>query len=128
MKLRYQDFPRIRSNRRGNIEKEANIEITIDERELVTVKLNDVGLVLLIFYEGSNLKLKSILCKALNLYYFDCEITLESVPGTNQYLALTVSCTRKQLESVIGFEPTTDRFRVIIAKRTHNIKVVNILV
>ena len=85
MKLRYQDFPRIRSNRRGNIEKKANIEITIDERELVTVKLNDVGLVLLIFNEGSNLKLKYILCKALNLFYFDCELTLESVPGTNQY-------------------------------------------
>ena len=85
MKLRYQDFPRIRSNRRGNIEKKANIEITVDERELVTVKLNDVGLVLLIFNEGSNLKLKYILYKTLNLFFFDCEITLESVSIVKKY-------------------------------------------
>ena len=28
---------------------------------------------------------KSILHKALNVFEFDCEITLESVHGTNQY-------------------------------------------
>ena len=30
-------------------------------------------------------QLKSISHKALNLFQFDCEITLQSVPGTNQY-------------------------------------------
>ena len=33
---------------------------------------------------------KTIFHKALNLFRFDCEITLESVPGTNQYLAIWI--------------------------------------
>jgi len=41
--------------------------------------------VLLIFNEGAYLRFQSIFHKALNLFRFDCDITLESVPGTNQY-------------------------------------------
>jgi len=41
--------------------------------------------VLTIFNEAAYLTSESIFHKALNLFYFDCEITLESVPGTNQY-------------------------------------------
>ena len=40
--------------------------------------------------EGAYLACKSIFHKALNLFKFDCEITLESSPGTNQYLAMKV--------------------------------------
>jgi len=36
------------------------------------------------------LTFKSIFHKALKLFQFDCEITIESVPGTNQYLAIKV--------------------------------------
>jgi len=43
------------------------------------------GFVLTIFNERAYLTFKSIFHKALNLYKFDCEITLESVHGTNQY-------------------------------------------
>ena len=43
------------------------------------------GLVSTIFNEGDYLTFKSIFHKALNWFEFDCEITLESVPGTNQY-------------------------------------------
>jgi len=43
------------------------------------------GLVLTIFNEGAYLTFKSIFHKALNLFKFDCEITLEFVSGTNQY-------------------------------------------
>jgi len=32
----------------------------------------------------------SIFHKALKLSYLDCEITLEAVPGTNQYLPIRV--------------------------------------
>jgi len=42
-------------------------------------------LVLTIFNEGAYLTFKSIYHKALNLFEFDCDITLESVSGTNQY-------------------------------------------
>ena len=42
-------------------------------------------LVLTIFNERAYLTFKSIFHKALNLVKFDCEITLESVHGTNQY-------------------------------------------
>ena len=42
-------------------------------------------LVLTIFNEGAYLTFKSIFHKAINLFKFDCEFTLESVPGTNQY-------------------------------------------
>ena len=42
-------------------------------------------LVLTIFNEGTYLTFKSIFHKALDLFYFDCDITLESVPVTNQY-------------------------------------------
>ena len=42
-------------------------------------------LVWTIFNEGAYLTFKSIFHKALNLFSFDCEITLESVPGINQY-------------------------------------------
>ena len=41
-------------------------------------------LVLTIFNEVANLTFKSIFHKALNLFWFDCKIKLESVPGTNQ--------------------------------------------
>ena len=41
--------------------------------------------------DGANLTFKSIFHKALNLFYL-CEITLESVPGTNQYYAIRVQC------------------------------------
>ena len=43
------------------------------------------GLVCTIFNEGAYLTIKSIFHKALNSFQFDCEIMLESVPGTNQY-------------------------------------------
>jgi len=45
------------------------------------------GFVLNIFNEGvgAYLTLKSIFYKTLTLVLFDCEITLESVPGTSQY-------------------------------------------
>ena len=43
-----------------------------------------VWLVLTIFNEGAYLTFKSIFHKTPNLFKFDCEITLESVPGTNQ--------------------------------------------
>jgi len=33
--------------------------------------------------QGAYLTFKSIFHKALNLFKFDCEITLESIPGTN---------------------------------------------
>ena len=42
-------------------------------------------LVLTIFNEEAYLTFKSIFHKALNLFWFDCEIMLESVPGTNQF-------------------------------------------
>jgi len=42
------------------------------------------------FNEETYLTFKSIFHKALNLFEFDCEITLESVPGTNQLSAITV--------------------------------------
>ena len=42
-------------------------------------------LVLTLFNEVAYFAFKSIFHKALNLFKFDCEITLESVPGTNQY-------------------------------------------
>ena len=38
-----------------------------------------------IFNEEAYLTFMSIYHKTLNLFQFDCEITLESVPGTNQY-------------------------------------------
>ena len=44
-------------------------------------------LVLTIFNEGAYLAFKSIFHKALNIFKFDCEFTLESVPeptSTNQ--------------------------------------------
>ena len=42
-------------------------------------------LVLTIFNEGAYLIFKSIFHKVLNLVQFDCEITIESVAGSNQY-------------------------------------------
>ena len=42
-----------------------------------------IGLVLTILNEGAYLTIKSTFQKALNLFKFDCEITLESIPGTN---------------------------------------------
>jgi len=39
--------------------------------------------VLMIFNEGAYLTFKSIFHKALNLFKFYCDITLETVPGTN---------------------------------------------
>ena len=45
---------------------------------------------LTIFNEGTYLTFKSIFHKAHNLFYFDCEITIESVPGTNQYQAIRI--------------------------------------
>ena len=45
----------------------------------------DLFLVLTIFNEGAYLPFKSIFHKALNSFKFDCEITLESVSGTNQF-------------------------------------------
>ena len=44
-----------------------------------------MSLVLTIFNEVAYLTFKSIFHKALNLFKFDYDITLESVPGTNQY-------------------------------------------
>ena len=41
-------------------------------------------LVLMILNEGAYLTFKSIFNNALNLFLFDCEITLVSVPGINQ--------------------------------------------
>jgi len=48
------------------------------------------SLCLTIFYQKAYLTFKSIFHKTLNLFYFDCEITLEFVHGTNQYLAIRV--------------------------------------
>jgi len=45
---------------------------------------------LTLFNEGAYLTFKSIFHKALNLFEFNCEITLESVPVTNQYKATRV--------------------------------------
>ena len=42
-------------------------------------------LVLIIFNDGAYLTFKSIFHKALDLIQFGFEITLKSVPGTNQY-------------------------------------------
>ena len=42
-------------------------------------------LVLTIFNKGAYLTFKSIFHKVLNLFKFDCEFTVKSVPGTNQY-------------------------------------------
>ena len=46
---------------------------------------NLVRKVLTIFNEGAYLTFKSNFHMALNLYNFDCEITVESVPETNPY-------------------------------------------
>ena len=40
---------------------------------------------LTIFNEETYLTFKSMFHKALNLFQFDCEIMLESVPETNQH-------------------------------------------
>ena len=42
-------------------------------------------LVLMILNEGAYLTFKLIFHTVLNLFVFGCEITLVSVPGTNQY-------------------------------------------
>ena len=47
-------------------------------------------LVLTILAEAAYLTFESIVHKALNVFKFDCEITLKSVPGTNQYQAMSV--------------------------------------
>ena len=56
------------------------------------IKIKDVSMCLnaglLIFNQGAYLTFKS--SKGLNLFQFDSEITLESVPGTNQYEAIRV--------------------------------------
>ena len=44
-----------------------------------------ISLVLTIFNERAYLTFESIFHKALYVFQFDCEITLESVPETNQY-------------------------------------------
>ena len=56
-------------------------------------------LVLMIFNEGAYLTFKSIFHNALNLFVFDCEITLVSVPGTTS--------SRKQRGPLMALEPTT---------------------
>ena len=71
-----------------------------------------MNLVLRIFNEGAYLTFKPIFHKVLNLFQFDCESILESVPGTNQYQAMRVSCSQKQREPLIGFQHTTDRLQV----------------
>ena len=57
----------------------------------------------------------SIFNKAINLFKFDCEIMLESVPGTvNQPLQSNegeVSCSRKQREPLRGFKLMSDQLR-----------------
>ena len=71
-------------------------EIDIIQHHVCTFLLNKVCdvivqlkqmlcLVLTIFNEGAYLIFKPIFHMAFNLFQFDCEITLESVPGTNQY-------------------------------------------
>ena len=44
-----------------------------------------MSLVLTKFNEGAYLAFKSVFCHALNVFQFDYEIMLESVPRTNQY-------------------------------------------
>mgnify|MGYP006890258137 CR=1 FL=1 len=44
----------------------------------------------MIFDKGAYLTLRPIFHMALNFFLFDCEITLESVPVTSQYLAMRV--------------------------------------
>ena len=57
------------------------------ESILVTVNWSVNGFLggLTIFNEGAYSTFKSIFHKALNSFWFNCEITLKSVPGTNQY-------------------------------------------
>ena len=47
------------------------------------IRAYSIHIVLTIFNERSYFIFKSIFHKALNLFQFDCEITLESVPRTN---------------------------------------------
>ena len=51
----------------------------LDDRR-TEVTLGILFLVLTIFNEGAYLTFKSIFHKALNLFQFDCELMLESVP------------------------------------------------
>ena len=55
---------------------------------------------------------KSIFHKALNLFYFDCDITLESWNQPVLSNKGKVSCSRKQRGSLMGLEPTTSTLRV----------------
>ena len=50
-----------------------------------TLYLKGFGLYFTIFNYGAYMTLKSTFHKALNLFSFDYIITLEYVPGTNQY-------------------------------------------
>jgi len=63
------------------------LQFTIQHRteQNRTETLLTCTLVLTIFNEGAYLTFKSIFHKALNLFKLNCEITLESVPRTNQY-------------------------------------------
>ena len=63
------------------IETEKNTHL----KQYIHIVQSNLLLLLTIFNEGAYLTFKSIFHKALNLSYTDCEITLESVPGTNQY-------------------------------------------
>ena len=60
-------------------------DYTIVDLQSKILEMTVSFLVLKIFNAGACLTFKSIFHKALNLFQFDCEITLESVPGTNQY-------------------------------------------
>jgi len=63
-----------------------NQGVSYSDQNIDIYSCSTVGkLVLTIFNEGTYLTLKSIFNKALDLVEFDCEITLESVPGTYQY-------------------------------------------
>ena len=69
-------------------------------------------LILTIFNEGAYMTFKSIFHKALNLFYFDCDITLESWNQPVLSNKGKVSCSRKQRGPLMGLEPTTSTLRV----------------
>ena len=73
-----------------------------------------------IFNEGAYLTYKSIFHKALNLFKFDCEIMLKSVPRNQPVLSNKgkVSCSRKQWGPWWGSNPRPLHYEIDM-QRTH---------
>jgi len=86
----YLDYPDIDRSLRHNISPTDRLLTPVYPPNCVSWRYNNekvqqFGLVLTIFNEGAYLTYKSIFHKADYGLTFDCDITLESVPGTNQY-------------------------------------------